>query len=328
MLQRFGQACAIIFVACCQSHLNRQQEGFLAPSSHKHRHRQRAVIQDRAGVSERRTLIRMLRVLVLIFDLSRVSASLGLDESLGWPSLPTQIVPLAFVIARRFVLRLHLIPTISNYAECVSLCRPGVESSGWGRGCGRKRRRSSVFWHTLRLCSLHLLEVTCWDFPLLFFTCLGMMDAVLFLFSVPFAQKQSGKGNPLLWWGNWLDPKGKYLHDTWDPWTVLLHKHCTRTLWSLSHYPPASVSRRWSSSTISIISIVFGILLTHRWAVHLITYFVKNPPVHQSTAPVRLAAFKSLCYVDCAVVTFWFIFGPGVDVSGAAIVKSSTQETK
>lgn len=130
MLQRFGQACAIIFVACCQSHLNRQQEGFLAPSSHKHRRRHQAVLQDRAGVSERQTLIRMLRVLVLIFDLSRVSASLGLDESLGWPSLPTQIVPLAFVIARRFVLRLRLIPTISNYAQCVSLCRPGVESSG------------------------------------------------------------------------------------------------------------------------------------------------------------------------------------------------------
>lgn len=130
MLQRFGQACAIIFFACCQSHLNRQQEGFLAPSSHKHRHRHRAVLQDRTGVSERRTLIRMPRVLVLIFDLSRVSASLGLDESLGRPSLPTQIVPSAFVIARRFVLRLRLIPTISNYAECVSLRRPGVESSG------------------------------------------------------------------------------------------------------------------------------------------------------------------------------------------------------
>lgn len=128
VLQRFGRACAIIFVACCQFHLNRQQEEFLAPSSHKHRHQ--AVLQDRTGVSERRTLIRMLRVLVLIFDLSRVSASLGLDESLGWPSLPTQIVPLALVIARRFALRLRLIPTISNYAECVSLCRPGVESSG------------------------------------------------------------------------------------------------------------------------------------------------------------------------------------------------------
>lgn len=78
MLQRFGQACAIIFVACCQSHLNRQQEEFLALSSHKHQHQ--AVLQDRTGVSQRRTLIRMLRVLVLIFDLSRVSASLGLDE--------------------------------------------------------------------------------------------------------------------------------------------------------------------------------------------------------------------------------------------------------
>lgn len=147
MLQRLGRACAIIFVACCQSHLNRQHESFLAPGSHEHRHRQQAAVQDRAGVSERRTLIRMLRVLVLIFDLSRVSASLGLDESLGWPSLPTQIVPLAFVIARRFVLRLRLIQTFSNDSECVSLCRPGVESSGWGCGCGRKRCRSCFLAH-------------------------------------------------------------------------------------------------------------------------------------------------------------------------------------
>lgn len=170
MLQRFGQACAIIFVACCQSHLNRQQEGLLAPSSHKHRHRQQAVVQDRTGASERRTLIRMLRVLVLIFDLSRVSASLGLDESLGWPSLPTQIVPSAFVIARRFVLRLRLIPTISNYAECVSLCRPGVESGGWGRGCRRKRCGSSVFWRTLRLYSLHESFPCCFSRVLVWWT--------------------------------------------------------------------------------------------------------------------------------------------------------------
>lgn len=61
------------------------------------------------------------------------------------------------------------------------------------------------------------------------FTCLGMMDAVLFLSSVPFAQKLSGKGNPLLWWGRWLYPKGKYLHNTQAPWTVIvaqtLHPH-------------------------------------------------------------------------------------------------------
>lgn len=61
------------------------------------------------------------------------------------------------------------------------------------------------------------------------FTCLGMMNAVFFLSSVPFAQKLSGRGNPLLWWGRWLYPKGKYLHNTGDPWTVTaaqtLHPH-------------------------------------------------------------------------------------------------------
>lgn len=64
------------------------------------------------------------------------------------------------------------------------------------------------------------------------FTCLGLMNAVLFLSSVPFAQKLSGKGNPLLWSGSWLCAKGKYLHQTRDPWTVIvaqtLHPH---TLW-------------------------------------------------------------------------------------------------
>lgn len=51
------------------------------------------------------------------------------------------------------------------------------------------------------------------------FPCRGMMDTVLFLPCVPFAQKLSGKGNPLLWWGRWLYPKGNtsMTHRTLEP---------------------------------------------------------------------------------------------------------------
>lgn len=187
MLQRFGQACAIIFVARCLSHPNRQQERFLAPSSHKRRHRQRAVVQVRTGVSERRTLIRMLRVLVLIFDLSRVSASLALDESLGRPSLPTQIVPLAFVIARRFVFcgcvwfRQSQI-TPNAFHSVAQVWRAADEAADVGESAA-----AALFSGAPSVSALSR------DFPLLFFTCLGMMGAVLFLFSVPFAQSCPGR---------------------------------------------------------------------------------------------------------------------------------------
>lgn len=96
--------------------------------------------------------------------------------------------------------------------------------------CGPRIIESAVpalFSNTPSIWFLSLLEMTWWDFPLLFSS---MMDALLFLSSVPFAQKLSGKGNPLLWWERWLYSKGKYLHNTRDSWAVIvahtLHPTC------------------------------------------------------------------------------------------------------
>lgn len=47
-----------------------------------------------------------------------------------------------------------------------------------------------------------------WNFQMLFSAAEVWWTLLLFLF-VPFAQKLSGKGNPLLWWGNWMHPEGE-----------------------------------------------------------------------------------------------------------------------
>lgn len=50
----------------------------------------------------------------------------------------------------------------------------------------------------------------------------GMMDALLFLSSVPSAQKLSGRGYPSLSTGRWQYSKRKSLHTTQDPWAIIV----------------------------------------------------------------------------------------------------------
>lgn len=74
----------------------------------------------------------------------------------------------------------------------------------------------------------------------------GLMNAVLFLF-VLFAQKLSGKGNPLLWWGNWMHPEGEI-----PLWCMghLSCLDCTNTLHPQHTHPKAELKTKVRATLI------------------------------------------------------------------------------
>lgn len=161
------------------------------------------------------------------------------------PLIDMRFVLFTFVIARSTCLSPRLILTYSNHFRHVFALLQRCRKAPHVAHTLKKNAAPAVFSNTPSISALSIN----WKWPCKIFhwsfTCLGM-NAVLFLYSVLFAQKLSGKGNPLLWWGSCTYPKGKYLHNIQDARTVTvaqtLHSHrLYGLLWCLGAYLQVSM---------------------------------------------------------------------------------------